>query len=1546
MAQVIEACIASVCDGESLRRLLEQLGYDVSKPLQLDAAGLGVAGPAQHLVKDVRRVAVFVDAPGRLPVEVYYCQIASHTVLVRKALTAAFKEKPAAGQLLILTTSRFDQLDFVQVMKSVVGAGGGGGGTVAVDYKWFAVDRRRPTRVQMRAVNRLAVVGQSTFGQWMRIGDAFHLAQWAKEGFNNRNLFSDYFLEHRLRADASVWKEHQEAYRLIRQTLANAKPVFELPPEEQIQHYVLDVLHAMGLGSSAQPGKPTAADHLLYGAGAAPDARPAVALLAYRWGRPLDRKDDDAKADGAEDVPGIRVVKVLEEEKVPWAIVTNGRDWRLYSAEAHSRATNYYEIDLPEAMEQENNEAFNYFYLFFRAGAFAARPGEMCFLDRVRKGSEQFAKELGDKLRGRVFKEVFPYLSQGFVDHRKQELGESTKAGEAFLQETYDATLTLLYRLLFLLYAESLDLLPVNEPAYAKISLGQMKQEVAEAAGKLEDGTADKLKKRYGRSETGLYDRLAKLFAVIADGSTDHNVPVYNGGLFNGRPDKDDTSREAAASRFLTKYKVPDFCLARALDLLARGEDSKTHELVFVDYKSLGVRQLGSIYEGLLMYHVVVPKEDWEKGYQLESLRVALVPSNKERKKSGSYFTPQHIVKYIVAKTVGPLLDEKFAKLAPELRKAQRFYQDQKKYEEQMNLAPAMRTAEENAYDGYKDVVHELLDLKVLDLAMGSGHFLVETVDYITDRVLEFLAGFPWNPVQSYVDKRVRGPILDSMESQGIKVDEGRLTDVNLIKRLVMKRCVYGVDLNPMAVELAKVSVWLDSFTIGAPLSFMDHHFRCGNSLIGSSIAELEKLVRDEGLLWAVPMEPLQRATKNMETIADLCDVTLTEVHKSADTYHQVLAGVEGYRVLLDCITAEHFGVEGAASLALQGGDLDLEKWQATAKKLKGKDREWVAEAMRVSAERRFFHWDIDFPDVFFTTRRAAADRKFDAVLGNPPYDELSEDEVGEELPEKPYLNSAAIYEPAQGGRQNLFRYFILRSIHALKPSGRHGFIVPLALIADQFSRSLRVWMFRHTSFTCVEAFPQKDDPSRRVFEEAKLPTVLYVLRKDANRCAFRVRTNPAQYVDPKAKAFFCEPSQLEALDAEQMAIPQLADDEWTLLQKLMLPEAAIRLREIAKPASGEIVFNEQFRRYLTSEQTESIVLRGGNVQRYAIIAEPKQGEPVYLKAGEFLEGRREGSSAFDHLTGRVVYQECAAIDNYRRIIPSYLPSGNFCGHKICYFKGVQIDSMALLAVFGGAVHEWLINAVSVTNSLSAYQVGAMPFPKANAEELKELAKLAAQVKRHTEAAMSEMGLREGAERLLESKDMAEWTSVGCLDSLDYLGWDARYPQHTPDEVTVDDGRHFANGVAPHIGGEHGESQIPWDLIARVYPSYPLPAIYVETWEKAAWLEFCDFLRKNKTKIGNNKIRADLTGTAAVEHPTGPLRKLQEIFLKYHKEIRENRAKAAELDFLIDRIVFRLFSLTLEEQKLILSRVGPGRPLPTRKRRAKKAKEERPGLFA
>src|SRR5208337_1123508 len=163
---------------------------------------------------------------------------------------------------------------------------------------------------------------------------------------------------------------------------------------------------------------------------------------------------------------------------------------------------------------------------------------------------------------------------------------------------------------------------------------------------------------------------------------------------------------------------------------------------------------------------------------------------------------------------------------------------------------------------------------------MGSGHFLVETVDYITDKMLDFLNSFLWNPVTAHLDL-VRRTIIDQMDEQGITIDIRRLTDVNLLKRHVLKRCIYGVDLNPMAVELAKVSLWLDCFTLGAPLSFLDHHLRCGNSLIGSEMAEVDALREAKGQLTLTgtsDWQGLTQAVQGMIAIGGMPDITADQV--------------------------------------------------------------------------------------------------------------------------------------------------------------------------------------------------------------------------------------------------------------------------------------------------------------------------------------------------------------------------------------------------------------------------------------------------------------------------------------------------------------------------------------------------------------------------------------------------------------------------------------------------------------------------------------------
>jgi hypothetical protein len=638
--------------------------------------------------------------------------------------------------------------------------------------------------------------------------------------------------------------------------------------------------------------------------------------------------------------------------------VTNGRLWRLYAKRTHARATNYYEIDLDEVLSQagphapELAESFRYFWLLYRSQTFELdevdREGKkqsLSLLDRLLLDSEDYAKDLGERLKDRIFEDIFPHLAAGFIySIRQHDLSPvPARAGGAHseitrdtLDTVYQGTLTLLYRLLFLLYAESRDLLPVKEVrGFFEASLTKLKKEIEDAGGKIEDEVEEKLKKHYREDSYELYDRLCRLFQIIDKGDPALNVPVYNGGLFLSEPEDLDDSPEADAARFLINTKVPDRFLARAIDLLARAVDQKRQDLVFIDFKSLGVRQLGSIYEGLLEFKLRIAdrklaivkekgrdvykafndlhKKDQERAERQERIKkkgqIYLENDKHERKATGSYYTPDHIVKYIVEHAVGPVLKEKFDAMRPKLREAQQkrkaFFEKQEALRKQGIRGEPESKAE---FIG-EEIVDELFNIKILDPAMGSGHFLVEAVDYITDKTLDFLNAFPWNPVIAHLF-RMRETILEEMDDQGITIDPKRLTDVNLLKRHVLKRCIYGVDINPMAVELAKVSLWLDCFTLGAPLSFLDHHFRWGNSLIGVTMEEIDKIRAAKGQLLlsaSSDWQGLLQAIQGMIEVGGLPDVTSAQVARSRTTYKSALSNLENFKKILDVHTARWF---------------------------------------------------------------------------------------------------------------------------------------------------------------------------------------------------------------------------------------------------------------------------------------------------------------------------------------------------------------------------------------------------------------------------------------------------------------------------------------------------------------------------------------------------------------------------------------------------------------------------------------------------------------
>ena len=281
--------------------------------------------------------------------------------------------------------------------------------------------------------------------------------------------------------------------------------------------------------------------------------------------------------------------------------------------------------------------------------------------------------------------------------------------------------------------------------------------------------------------------------------------------------------------------------------------------------------------------------------------KISMRPNPYARKDSGSFYTPQELVDLIVEKTLEPLVEERltvFETRAKELRSDRRPKPERRKELEALDPAVAA------------------LDLKILDPAMGSGHFLVTAVDYLSDEIAHMVEYVPAVPewlddgcgsayVSPLVERiaAIREEILQRARESDWAIDKSQLTDQAIIRRMVLKRCIYGVDKNPLAVELAKVSLWLHSFTVGAPLSFLDHHLRCGDSLLGLRVEEaVDELNRMGGLFVQSAVSSAEAAAEGMEHIEMLSDADVAEVRESASLFRSVEETTADLRSLLDVL--------------------------------------------------------------------------------------------------------------------------------------------------------------------------------------------------------------------------------------------------------------------------------------------------------------------------------------------------------------------------------------------------------------------------------------------------------------------------------------------------------------------------------------------------------------------------------------------------------------------------------------------------------------------
>ncbi|MCD6494503.1 Eco57I restriction-modification methylase domain-containing protein [Candidatus Bipolaricaulota bacterium] len=797
--------------------------------------------------------------------------------------------------------------------------------------------------------------------------------------YRNSRLFSGHFLAERL-PHLPDWEitsqELESVYAQLRDLFAAAVPsTSESALEEELIRPILSDI--LGFSYLVQPSRQIFKTHRKPDYALFPDEEMKQAAKASDGKRELFEYAlavADAKAWGVDlDTvgPASQMHDYILLSGVCWGVITNGRRWRLYHRDTVHELDTFYEVDLESLVAAEDHDPLKYFLLFFRADSFEVGA----FLDRTLTQRVEAAHRIGTELKENVF-EALRLLCQGFFDGN-----ESLDTDD--ILEIHENGLILLYRILFLLYAESeeeRELLPLSNQTYREqVSLYALKHEVASRDNWIEE------------SHT-LWSRLRDLFGFVNRGNPRLGIYEYNGGLFS-----------PVRYPFLEQHQLGDRYLADALRLLACKEEDG--QIGFFDYATLDVRELGSIYEGLLDHALV-----------LKSGTLAWQKDSAERKKTGSYYTPEYIVSYIVENTVGPLVDEVEDGMRVELSALEKRISHARGEERkllQREKEKLLRSARER-----------VLNLKILDPAMGSGHFSVSACDYLARRIAELEAA------------------LTKKETEEAVPD---------LKRAVAVRSLYGVDLNPMATELAKLSLWLHTVAKGKPLSFLDHHLRTGNSLIGATVNELKRPPSGKpfeiGLWESRLVEDLGKAIRHLAFIKESASDSRSDIEAKNGQWALVNEWIGKYKQAADAWLSPYFGGK------LSDGDYaQVIEAAADNKIARVVDKPFFMRVQRIIQEKHIFHWELEFPDVFFDRFGRPLDNPgFDAVIGNPPY--VRQEQLSEN---KRYFKAAyATY----AGTADLYVYFYEKSHLLLRREGRFGMITSNKFIRAAYGEALREYL-------------------------------------------------------------------------------------------------------------------------------------------------------------------------------------------------------------------------------------------------------------------------------------------------------------------------------------------------------------------------------------------------------------------------------------------------------------------------------------------------------
>jgi hypothetical protein len=789
-------------------------------------------------------------------------------------------------------------------------------------------------------------------------------------------------------------------------------------------------------------------------------------------------------------------------------------------------------------------------------------------------------------------------------------------------------------------------------------------------------------------SSRGLWSALRAIARLAHSGcrAGDLRVTPFNGRLF-----------APAGTPLAERRDLDDEAARRALLALTTRPSADGSARERIAYGDLGVEQLGTVYETLLDYEPTVRRRT---GVRPPAGRhdVSLGRSSGVRKATGTFYTPLPIADYVVRRTLGPLV----------------------------RGAPP----------------EQILALRIVDPAMGSGAFLVAACRYLA--------------------RAYEASLIESGGCHSSDIGEQERT---AIRRTIAERCLYGVDLNPMAVQLARLSLWLATLSADRPLTFLDHRLQAGDSLLGAWLSTLAR----------PPGHRLARPRRDSATLP-LFDV---------ETVRHALETALPIRFSLESIpndTLEDVRAKEQALARLNRRDTGLSRWKEVANLWCAC---WLAPAgsritpaafnaltdaivsgagalpsavadryldlgREVDRARHLFHWELEFPEVFFgADGRRLENAGFDAVLGNPPWDMIRADSGPADARERSraaiapvvrFAHDSGLYTAQSSGQANRYQLFTERALALTRRGGRVGLVLPAGLATDHGSAALRRRLFSSCDVDALVAF----DNQRGIFPihrslrfllltaTAGSPTRLVACRLGERDPAALDRAGEDAPADSSWFPVRITPDQIRRLSGDDLTIPDFRTETDIVI--------AERAAALFPPAGDERGWSARFGRELNATDdrahfstpgTGLPVVEGKHLEPFRVATARARAGIARTKARRLLDPSR-------YERPRLAYRDVAGATNRLTLIAAILPAHCVSTHTVfCLRTPLPLPSQHFLCgLFNSFVVNYLVR-MRVTTHVTTATVERLPLPTRDhsPRAFREIAAIARLLSRRDDAA-------------------------------------------------------------------------------------------------------------------------------------------------------------------------------------------------------------------